>query len=141
MPARATILYAAFEDKRAFAFRTEDVRRLLIKSAELSQSPDFITLEIMHGGLAVLQPVDMEFRLIQIDLVPLKIDDLTDTQAMPVGHEYKKSVTCTVPAQAFGSLDQLIDLGNGQIFARSFFNISPLDRGAGRSFLELYRKR
>jgi hypothetical protein len=68
----------------------------------------------MRRRCATLEPVDVEFGAIEVDLLPLKVDHLGGAQSVPVGHQHHQAVAGAV-ADAAGTLDQLLDLGVGQV--------------------------
>ncbi len=64
----------------------------------------------MSGGDAVLEAPDVDQALFEIHHVPTESDHLTNSQAVPVGHQNKRLVTVTMASCSFGGLQQLIDL-------------------------------
>ena len=60
--------------------------------------------------------------LVEVDLIPAQVDQLTDPQAVPIGDEDHGGVAVT-PAVLAGRLDQLLDLGLGQVLAGPQFGV------------------
>jgi hypothetical protein len=81
------------------------------------QQPQLVTLQAMDARRPVLGPANVDGRGIEVNLLPAKINQLTDAQRMPEGHEDQHSVTDRIAAVA-GGVDQLGNLGLGQILAR-----------------------
>jgi len=78
----------------------------------------------MDGGLALLGAADMQgSRAAELDLRPLQFAGLPGAQAVAVGHDDQAGIP-QAPAAVLGRLDQLLDLGRGQIFARAQIGIS-----------------
>jgi hypothetical protein len=70
----------------------------------------------MNARCAVLGPLDIDGRGVQVNLLPAKVDQLADAQRMPEGHQDQQSVAARIAAVA-GGVDQLGNLGLRQILA------------------------
>ena len=70
------------------------------------------------AGVPFLGPANVQGGGLEVDLIPAQIDKLTDPQAVAVGHEDHGRITVT-PAVVSGGLDQLLDLGGGEMFTRA----------------------
>jgi hypothetical protein len=72
----------------ALGLKDEQIARLLLP-LKASQGPDFLAVEDVGRGGAVLDTPDMDFTGIEIDLVPTQIAKLRRPQTMPErGHDH-----------------------------------------------------
>ena len=71
----------------------------------------------MGAGRALLHPAHVKLRRGKLDLIPLQVNKLGDTQPVPVGHEGHRRVPVT-PTVLPGGVHQPLDLGRGlgQVF-------------------------
>ena len=76
----------------------------------------------MDARRAVLGTADVDRCGIEINLLPANVDQLTDPQRMPEGHEDEQTVADRVTAIA-GSGQQGVDLALRQILALSIISV------------------
>jgi hypothetical protein len=80
--------------------------------------PDLLATQRMHARLSILGSPHMQrCRPAELNLGPFQVADFRCPQAMPEGDQDQRCVTVTV-ATIPGGLDQLLDLGRRQVFAR-----------------------
>jgi hypothetical protein len=71
----------------------------------------------VHRRLALLGAADMEgSRATELDLRPFQLASLLGAKPMPIRHHDEAGIPLAPPA-ALGRLDQLLDLGRGEVFA------------------------
>jgi hypothetical protein len=78
----------------------------------------------MDARRAILRPVDMNGRRIEINLLPAKPDKLADPQRMPEGHKDQRPIAERITA-VVASLQQPVDLALRQILALPVINVLP----------------
>jgi hypothetical protein len=81
-----------------------------------AQGADLITLNRMDAGRAPLAAADVQSAGGELNLVPLKIAQLTGPQAMPKGEQDHGRVAMTIAARFAGRRHQGFDLGGREIF-------------------------
>jgi hypothetical protein len=114
--------------ERRAALRGEHERRFRILIAlKLPQRPRFVAEDGMGAGCALLDPTDRQGGVVEVDLVPSQVHQLTDPKAVAVGHKDHGGVAVAVPV-ALGCVDQLLDLGPGQVFPCPQFGVRPTPR-------------
>ena len=86
-------------------------------AGELPERAQFVTLEGVRRGSAVLDPAHGEVASSDVDLVPPERDHLRDTEAVPVCHQDQAGVALPVPAPPSSGLQEPLDFGGGQIFS------------------------
>ena len=74
----------------------------------------------MDARRAFLRSVDVQTAGIQLDLLPLQIDQLRGAQAVAIGDEHHRRIAMTMPAVLASCIDQLLDLALGQIAPACF---------------------
>ena len=74
-----------------------------------------------------LHPTDVQTRMTKVDLVPPEIDQFTHSETVPIADQDHRSVAMT-PAVLAGRLDQLLDLGLGQVLAGAELGIGTPSR-------------
>jgi hypothetical protein len=82
---------------------------------QAAQGAYLIALERMHRGRAALAPADVQTAGVQFDLVPLQIDQLRGAQTVAICEQDHGCVPVTVAAVLARGVDQLLDLGAGEI--------------------------
>jgi hypothetical protein len=88
----------------------------LLLPLQAAQGPDFLAVEDVGRGGAVLDTPDMDFAGIEIDLVPTQVAKLRRPQTMSErGHDHGR-IPKTVTIALEGCLLQAADLGLGEIF-------------------------
>jgi hypothetical protein len=70
----------------------------------------------MDSRSTVLGSTDMDSRGVEVDLLPAKINKLTDSEGVPECHEDQEPIADRVAAVAGGG-DQAVDLALGQVLA------------------------
>jgi hypothetical protein len=80
--------------------------------------------------LASLGPADMQrSRATELDLAPFQLARLLGAKPMPIRHHDQAGIP-QAPSAILGRLDQLLDLGRGEVFARAHLRIGqPARRG------------
>lgn len=63
--------------------REHEGRLRILLPLELTQGPQFIALDRMHGSNSVLKPSDVQVALGEVYLVPMQVNCLSDPQAVP----------------------------------------------------------
>ncbi len=81
---------------------------------QLPQRPQLVTAHLVRRRLAVLEALDVHRRGPQVDIIPAEFADLGSPQTVPIGYQDHGRVPMTV-AIGLGRLDQLLDLGLGQV--------------------------
>ena len=105
-------------ERRATLRREHEWRLGLLLALKPPQGSQFITDDRMRAGCTLLGPADVQRGRPKVDLIPSKVHQLGNPQAMSVGHEDHRSIPVAV-AVARGGLHEPLDLGLGQIFAGS----------------------
>ena len=70
----------------------------------------------MRRRRAALDPADVQRGAVEVDLIPAQVHQLAHPQAMAIGDQDHGGIA-VAPAVALGGLDQLLDLGLGQVLA------------------------
>jgi hypothetical protein len=78
----------------------------------------------MCTRLSILDPANVQSGGIEIDLLPAQVDNFGCPQAMPIGNEDHRRVSVTVSV-AFRCLNELLNLGLGQVLAAAKFAVWP----------------
>jgi hypothetical protein len=78
----------------------------------------------MCARFSILDPVHMQVSGTKIDLFPAQVDNFGCPQAMPIGNEDHRRVSVTVSV-AFRCLNELLNLGLGQVLAAAKFAVRP----------------
>jgi hypothetical protein len=95
--------------QRTTTFRGKNVGRVWIISPHTPQGSDFRTTQRMDRCDASFEAMDVKPSLTQIDLVPLKSNDLRDPQAMAVGDEDERAIAMSVPSVLASCFDEPLD--------------------------------
>jgi hypothetical protein len=96
---------------------------IAMKSTEGTKLP---TGERVRGWRALLDPTDVQNSAVEVDLIPMKVDKLRRSQAMPKRQQDHRGIAMR-PTCTFAGLDQALDLALGQILT------CPKHRIAGTS--------
>ncbi len=121
---------------RSAALRHEQVGRLRILTAELTQRPELGPADRMRRGQAVLKSRDVDQAGLQVDLLPAHRDELRHPKRMPVGEKNERPIARPVAAHLGGGLQELLDLRRRQVLAGAPIKIGGSAwgdrRGGGR---------
>ena len=88
----------------------------LLLALQPAQCAHLVADDRMGRGRALLDPADMQAGMGEVDLIPAQVDQLADPQAVAIGDQDHGRVP-VAPAVLAGRLDQLLDLGLGQVLA------------------------
>src|SRR5271154_6453440 len=81
----------------------------------------------MRAGSTALCPTDGQRVPVEVDLVPTEVYQLTNPEAVAIGHQDHGGVALAVSVPP-GGLGQALDLSIGQILPRPQFGIGFADR-------------
>lgn len=70
----------------------------------------------------------MKLGVVQVELVPFKVDELSYTERVSIGEQNHKTIASTVSPESPGRIDQRFDFLRGQILPRTLLNVFGLCR-------------
>ena len=115
-PARSIIRRKPDTLKRRPALAHEHERVFAALSLKFAQRPEFSPRKRMRRRRAILDPTNVQDRLIKVGLLPTKIDKLGRAEPVPESDQDHRRVTVAPPI-ALGRLDEALDLCRRQVLA------------------------